>query len=129
MFHIGHLNLLENAKKQCEVLIVGVNSDELVLSYKHKPPVIGEANRKRIIESLKVVDDVVITDTLDKLEMHRLIGFDAIFIGDDWKESERWAHTTADLAKIDVEVVFIPYTKDISSTLLRGHKDERVDDK
>ena len=69
MFHIGHLNLLNHAKDCCERLIVGVNSDELVRSYKHKAPVIPEEERRLIVENIKAVDRAVIADTLDKVEM------------------------------------------------------------
>lgn len=128
MFHVGHLNILEKAKEQCDFLIVGVNSDSLVRSYKQKTPVINETNRQRIVESLKAVDKAVIVETLDKTIMHEEIAFDAVFIGDDWQGTDRWERTKKDLACIGVDVVFLPYTKDVSSTSLRKVKDEQVDD-
>jgi len=79
LFHVGHLNLLNNAKSQCEYLIVGVNSDELVMNYKNKKTNINENDRARIVEAIKGVDKVIITITLDKLKIHELIDFDAIF--------------------------------------------------
>jgi len=126
MFHIGHLNLLNNAKKQCEHLIVGVNSDRLVQEYKHKTPVINEAERSEIVANIKAVDECVIVDTLDKVELMKELGFDAIFIGDDWKGNPRWEQTRKDLAKDGVDVVFLPHTEGISSTVLRPEKDKVV---
>ena len=115
MFHVGHLNLLQNAKKQCDRLIVGVNSDRLVMEYKHKKPVISEENRLRIVENIKAVDEAVIVDTLD-----------AIFIGDDWKGNARWAQTEKDLAPYGAQVVYLPHTPDISSTGLRIIREDSV---
>lgn len=119
MFHIGHLNLLKESKKQCDFLIVGVNSDELVKNYKNKIPVITENCRIEIIGSIKYVDHVILTDTLDKVKIYEKIKFDAIFIGDDWKGTERWNQTENELAKLGVDVVYVPYTKNISSTILK----------
>jgi len=116
LFHVGHLNLLNNAKSQCEYLIVGVNSDELVMNYKNKKTNINENDRARIVEAIKGVDKVIITRTLDKLKIHELIDFDAIFIGDDWKGNDRWENTKKDLAKIGIDVVFLPHTDGISTT-------------
>lgn len=116
LFHIGHLNLLNNAKAQCNHLIVGVNSDELILEYKNKITNVNEQDRSKIVSSIKGVDKVIITKTLDKMEIYNLIKFDAIFIGDDWKDSPRWQKTKVDLAKIGVDVVFLPRTKGISTT-------------
>ena len=128
MFHVGHLNLLVRAKEQCDYLIVGVNSDELMESYKHKAPVICQENRKRIVENIKAVDEAHIVDTLDKLEILKDIPFDAIFIGDDWKGSARWSETCRKLAERGVEVVFLPYTQNVSSTLLRTKQEDKVED-
>lgn len=119
MFHIGHLNLLNHAKEYCNYLIVGVNADALVKSYKHKTPIIGENERRLIVENIKAVDKAVIADTLDKTEMYKRLGFDAVFIGDDWKNNPRWIQTEADLKVFDVDVVFLTHTPDISSTQLR----------
>ena len=85
MFHIGHLNLIKNAKRRCDYLIVGVNTDELVESYKNKRPIVPLEERAEIVRSIKYVDEVIITNTLDKKEIWDKIRFDEIYIGDDWK--------------------------------------------
>lgn len=126
MFHIGHLNLLNNAKKYCDYLIVGVNADELVKEYKQKTPVINENDRRTIVENIKAVDKCVIAHTLDKIESWKELGYDAIFIGDDWKGNPRWEQTKEDLAKYGVDVVFLPHTEGISSTELRPESGKRV---
>ena len=129
MFHIGHLNLLNNAKKQCEYLIVGVNSDQLVQNYKNKIPVISEKNRAEIVRNIKSVDECIVVDTLDKEEILKKIKFNAIFIGDDWKDNKRWNETKENLKKYNVDVVFLPHTEGISSTKLRIVKNDRVEDR
>lgn len=126
MFHIGHLMLLNNAAKQCEKLIVGVNSDLLVQEYKHKTPVVNEYNRAEIIRNIKAVDECVIVKTLDKVEIRKKYEFDAIFIGDDWKGNERWLQTERDLKPFGVDVVYLPHTPDVSSTILREEEPNRV---
>lgn len=128
MFHIGHLNLINHAKEQCDVLVVGVNKDSLVRQYKNKDTVIDELSRKTIIENLKAVDECFLIDTLDKVELYHKIHFDAIFIGSDWQGNSRWRQTEIDLAKYGVEVVYLPYTKNISSTLLKLEKGKEVDE-
>lgn len=119
MFHIGHLNLINRAKEQCDYLIVGVNSDELVREYKHKETVIKESARAEIVRNLKAVDQCVIVETLDKEVMLKKFHFNAIFIGDDWYGNPRWMETKEKLALYGVDVVFLPHTKGVSSTMLR----------
>lgn len=126
MFHIGHLNLLNNAKKYCDRLIVGVNADHLVQEYKNKTPIIDENSRKYIVENIKAVDECIVADTLDKLKMHEKIGFDVIFIGDDWKGNPRWKKTEDELKEIGVDLVYLPHTNGISSTKLRTVMKEKV---
>lgn len=128
MFHVGHLNLLNNAKAQCDYLIVGVNSDDLMESYKQKRPVICQEFRRAIVENIKAVDEAYIVEALDKLQILEQIPFNVIFIGDDWKNSDRWQKTREDLAKYGVDVVFLPYTQNVSSTMLREKKDEKVEE-
>ena len=116
LFHIGHLNLLNNAKKQCDYLIVGINSDRLIADYKNKQTNIKEEDRAKIVNAIKSVDKVYIVNTLDKVEILKQIKFDAIFIGDDWKGNERWTKTEEDLAKYNVDVIYLPHTEGISTT-------------
>lgn len=116
LFHIGHLNMIEAAKEKCEYLIVGVHGDEVVNQYKHHYPIIAQAERARIIGSIKGVDKVVINDTRDKLTLLERYQFDVIFIGDDWKGTERWNNFEKVLAERNVDVIYVPYTKGISTT-------------
>lgn len=125
MFHIGHLNLINRAKQQCDMLIVGVNSDRLVENYKKKTPVINENERAEIVRNLKAVDQCVIVDTLDKVELYKKLHFDAVFIGDDWKGNERWRKTEDALAQLGKTVIYLPYTPQISSTILKSEKENR----
>lgn len=118
LFHIGHLNLLMRAKSQCDYLIVGVTTDELIEKTKNKKAVIPYEERKLIVESMKYVDKVVPQDDLDKVLAWNKYKYDVLFSGDDWKNSSRWKGYVEELKKYDVEVVFFPYTKTISSTLL-----------
>ena len=128
MFHIGHLNLLRNAKARCEKLIVGVNSDALVQQYKSKTPVISEDNRAEIVKALKCVDEVIICDTLKKTVAWDQLHFDAIFIGDDWKGNARWKKTEEDLKPLGAEVVYLEHTDGISSSFLRAKLVNKVQD-
>ncbi len=127
MFHVGHLNLVRNAKAHCDYLIVGVNADDLVRSYKNKTPVISAEDRAEILRSIKEVDECIIVDTLDKVETAKRIPFEAIFIGDDWKGNDRWERTRADLGELGIDVVFLPHTDGVSSTMLRPIASDRVE--
>ena len=128
MFHIGHLRLIKHAAERCEKLIVGVNSDALVEEYKNKKTVICEFDRAEIISSLKMVDRVEIVSTLDKRLLWEQFHFDAVFIGDEWKGNERWRQTEMDLAPLGCDVVYLPHTPSISSTLLRVEVPKRVEE-
>lgn len=128
MFHIGHLNLLKHAKEQCDLLIVGVNSDSLVEEYKHKKPVINENDRADILGAIRYVDNVIIAHTLLKVEMHKIVHFDCIFIGDDWRGNERWLQTERDLKPLNADVVYLSYTQGVSSTMLRTKESKKIQD-
>ena len=119
LFHIGHLNMIEAAKGQCEHLIVGVHGDDVVEGYKHRRPIINEEDRRRIVASIKGVDRAVINRFRDKIKLWELYHFDVVFIGDDWKGTERWNHFEKILNGINVDVVYVPYTKGISTTEIR----------
>ena len=119
LFHVGHLNMIETAKKNCEYLIVGVHSDEVVHQYKHRYPIIPEEERARIVGAVKGVDRVVINEVRDKLTLLERYHFDVVFIGDDWKGTERWNNFEKILGEQNVDVIYVPYTKGISTTDIR----------
>ena len=129
MFHVGHLNMIREAKNLCDYLIVGVHSDEIVEGYKHRKTVINENDRREIVEAIKYVDKAVINTTRDKLELWKLHKFDVVFIGDDWKGTERWNNFEKVLAEISVSVEYVPYTKGISTTQIRKTLGESNDNK
>lgn len=119
LFHVGHLNLLERCKEYCEKLCVGVCDDRYVREIKHKEPVIGEDDRLRIIRALKCVDDAFLTtyeETENKLLVTDRCDFDVLFSGDDWKGSERYLKTEREFAEVGKAIVYLPYTKGISTS-------------
>lgn len=117
LFHIGHLNLLRKAKAQCDYLIVGVSTDDLV-GYKGKHAVIPFEERKEIVGAIKYVDEVVTQENMDKLGAWKKYHFDVMFVGDDWKGTDKWNKIEADLKEVGAKVVYFPYTKGTSSTLI-----------
>lgn len=118
LFHIGHLNIIKKAKEQCDYLIVGVSTDENVLDYKKKKPIIPFEERFEIIKSLKYVDKVVPQINMDKFEAWEELKFDAYFHGNDWKGSNLYKQIENKFNSLGVNVVYFPYTKGTSSTLL-----------
>ena len=121
MFHIGHLNVIKNAKQLCDKLIVAVSTDELVQAYKNKTPVIPFAERRAIVEALRYVDEVVPQTSADvsgKIAAALEHNVDVMFVGDDWKGTDKWNKIEADLNAVGVQVVYFPYTKGTSSTLI-----------
>jgi glycerol-3-phosphate cytidylyltransferase len=117
LFHIGHLNLLRNARALCDKLVVGVTTDELV-SYKHKRSVISFGERFEIVRACRYVDAVVPQETLDKYAAWEKLRFDVMFVGDDWFKNERWQAVEKQFAEVGVKIVYFPFTKGTSSTLI-----------
>lgn len=125
LFHVGHLNILEKAKEQCDFLIVGVSTDEVVEQYKNKTPVIPFEERKRIVEAIQYVDKVVPQTSMDKFEAWENYKFDVIFHGDDWKNSEMYNEMENKLSSVGVDFVYFPYTKTTSSTRIKEKLGEK----
>jgi glycerol-3-phosphate cytidylyltransferase len=117
LFHIGHLNLIRNAKAMCDKLIVGVSTDELV-AYKLKKVVIPFTERMEIIRSIRHVDAVVPQETMDKFESWKRMKFDIMFVGDDWYQTDKWKDLEKQFTEVGVRIVYFPYTKGTSSTVL-----------
>lgn len=117
LFHIGHLNLLKNAKAMCDKLVVGVTTDDLV-SYKGKKAMIPFEDRIEIIRSIKYVDAAVPQSDMDKLTMCKKLGAQILFVGDDWYGTEKWKKYEEEFKQAGIQIVYFPYTKGVSSTLI-----------
>ena len=117
LFHVGHIRLLNKAKSYCDELIVGVTSDELV-SYKNKKAVISLDERLEIVKNIKSVDRVVVQEDMEKFKMWEKLKFDLIFVGDDWKGTEKWNNYEKEFNKVGVKIIYFPYTTGTSSTLI-----------
>ena len=115
LFHIGHLNLLKNAKGMCDKLIVGVTVDELV-AYKGKQAMIPFEDRIEIVRSIKYVDAAVPQYDMDKLTACKKLGAQFLFVGDDWYGTEKWQQYEQEFAEAGIKIVYFPYTKGVSST-------------
>lgn len=117
LFHIGHLNLLKNAKSLCDKLIVGVTVDELV-SYKNKQCVIPYRDRAEIVSAIRYVDCVIPQTCRDKIEAYHKIKYDVLFVGDDWYQTKEWNEWEAQLKAFGVRIIYFPYTTEISTSKL-----------
>ncbi|MFT4229314.1 MAG: adenylyltransferase/cytidyltransferase family protein [Microbacterium sp.] len=135
LFHVGHLNILRHAKENCDLLVAGVVSDEMLREVKGIEPVIPTAERAEIVRHIGYVDRVHIETTPDKLDAWREVGFTHFFKGDDWRGTEKGLKLERELAEVGVEVVYFPYTVHTSSTALRralelisasAHRDDEV---
>lgn len=127
LFHIGHLNILRRAKEQCEYLIVGVSTDELAQTYKYKLPVIPFEERIEIVKAIKYVDEVVPQISMDKMLAWKELHFDAMFHGDDWKNSSMYNTYEKQFAEAGVSLVFLPHTAGTSSTEVARKLQEQTD--
>ena len=119
MFHIGHLNIIQRAKEQCDYLIVGVTTDELCKKRKNKLPVIPEADRIAIVRAIRYVDQVVPQNDMDKLKAVKIYHVNKVFVGSDWKDTPSWNQYEKEFAEVGCKVVYLDHTDGISSTILR----------
>jgi glycerol-3-phosphate cytidylyltransferase len=120
MFHIGHLNVLRAARQMCDRLVVGVTTDDLSEARKGKRPIIPQDERMDIVRSIRYVDEVVPQATMDKMAAWRDVGFNTMFVGDDWKGTVIWNRFEREFALVGVKIAYLPYTGHTSSTALRA---------
>lgn len=125
MFHIGHLNIIKRAKEQCDYLIVGVSTDELVQKDKNKTPIIPFCDRCAIVESIKYVDRVVPQEDKNKFGAWEKYGFNKMFVGSDWQGTPQWKKFEEQFAPVGVEIVYLDHTDGISSTILRDRLNKK----
>ena len=119
LFHIGHLNLLRQAKTQCDFLIAGVASDEVLRQQRGIYPVVPFAERLEIVGSNRFADLAYAAMTIDKVAIWRELQFDVLFKGDDWQGTDMGRRLERDFTPLGVEIVYFPYTRTTSSTALR----------
>lgn len=120
MFHIGHLNILLRAREQCERLIVGVVTDEVLFAAKGKYPVVPLAERMDVLAAVDIVDEVVVDHSSDKLVAWEQQHFDVLFKGDDWRGTPKGDRLEKSMAQVGASVCYFPYTVHTSSTVLRA---------
>ncbi len=119
MFHIGHLNILRRAKEQCDYLIVGVSTDELVEHDKHKTPIIPFEDRCAIVNAIRYVDKVVPQKDKNKFAAWEKYHFNKMFVGSDWQGTPQWDCFEKQFDPVGVEIIYLSHTDGISSSLLR----------
>uniref|UniRef100_A0A6M3K9V0 Putative cytidylyltransferase n=1 Tax=viral metagenome TaxID=1070528 RepID=A0A6M3K9V0_9ZZZZ len=124
LFHIGHLNILRNSKSMCDHLIVGVSTDDLVVKYKKKNPIIPMLERIEILRHIIYVDTVIVQEDMDKMKMWRRLKFNILFVGDDWFDTLKWQEYEKDFNKVGVRVIYFPYYRGTSSTKINQILDE-----
>ena len=117
LFHVGHVNLLKNAKSLCDKLIVGVTVDELVL-YKGKKSVIPFDERLEVVSACKYVDLAIPQKSINKVAAVEKLKANILFVGDDWYKNDKWVAMESELKKINCIVVYFPYFTGTTSTLI-----------
>tara|TARA_Y100000588_G_C14278114_1_gene935478 strand:- start:7025 stop:7444 length:420 start_codon:yes stop_codon:yes gene_type:complete len=117
LFHVGHVNILRNAKAMCDKLVVGVTVDELV-SYKGKQPVIPYHERIEVVRACKYVDVAIPQNNMDKAASAQKNHASYLFVGDDWYDTPKWEQHEKELANVGCKVIYFPYTQGTSSSLI-----------
>lgn len=118
MLHANHIKMIEYARQLGDILIVGVNTDELVMSYKSQP-IIPFEERIALVKALKYPDIVIPQHSLNHADKVEKLNFDVFVVGDDWAGKYDY------LKKQGVSVVYFPYGKGVSSTELKNRIYER----
>lgn len=119
ILHVGHINILRNARSMCDRLVVGVTTDELLRTYKKREAVIPFEERIELVRSVRYVDVAVPQSDMDKLTMCKKVKASVMFVGDDWYKTERWDEYEKTFAAENIKIIYFPYTPNVSSTILR----------
>jgi glycerol-3-phosphate cytidylyltransferase len=129
LFHSGHVNFLKRCQQISGVdgqVVVALNTDEFIYEYKKKKPVLTFDQRKDVLESCRFVNQVVPnvggSDSKKTIEMVELV--DVIAIGSDWARKDYYAQMEFNQDWLDeknISLIYIPYTKGISSTFIKGN--------
>lgn len=119
LFHIGHLNLLKQAKRRCDFLIAGVVADDVLMKQKGVTPVVPLVERLEIVRNVRDVDAAYPAFTQDKVEIWKDLGFHVVFKGSDWQGTVKGLALERAFAGLGVDIVYLPYERGTSSSALR----------
>ena len=118
LFHTGHVELLRRAKELGDKLVVAINSDDIVEQYKRRP-FIDEENRLKVIQACKYVDEAFVIRTFDNKDVVLKYGVSIIVHRNDWVGDsylEQIKLTPQFISKHQIELIYLPYTKGISTS-------------
>jgi len=123
IFHYGHINFLRQCSKLADVVIVSLNTDEFIKSYKNSPPIMTYAEREKSLRSCKYVSDVIPNiGGRDSKPAILSIAPNIIAIGDDWAKRDYYSQmqfTQEWLDKNEILLVYLAYTEGISTTQIK----------
>jgi glycerol-3-phosphate cytidylyltransferase len=119
LFHVGHLNILRNSRQRCDWLVAGVVTDEAVERIKGYRPMVPFEERFEIVASSRYVDEAIADHSSDKRLAWSERHFHVLFKGSDWEGSAKAQELESRLAEVNARVVYLPYTEQTSSTMLR----------
>ena len=120
LLHYGHINLLKRAKSLGDYLIVGLSTDDFNNTEKNKESYFDYENRKSLLDAVKYVDLVIPEKTWEqKVSDIQKYNIDVFVIGDDWKGKFDY------LEDFGIEVVYLPRTKEISTTKIKKDLNRR----
>ena len=121
LFHIGHLNLLRNARAKCDKLIVGIASSDRIFKYKNKRPIFTDDERLDIVRNCRFVDDVFLNDSdpnfaASYTNLAKQYTATRWLVGSDWQGNAKWVEIGIQLGQIGCELVYLPHTSGVSTT-------------
>lgn len=119
LFHIGHLRYLKKAKALCDVLVVSVNTDEMIVTYKGEPPVIPYKQRREIVQSLRCVDIVIPHISLEDTTGFDEYGINTKVIGPEFGQHSGQRRVLSKHRKAGIEIVMVSRTPNISTTIIK----------
>lgn len=120
LLHYGHINLLKRAKSLGDYLIVGLSTDEFNNKDKNKECYFDYDNRKSLLDAVRYVDLVIPEENWEqKISDIQKYNIDVFVIGDDWKGKFDY------LKEFGVEVVYLPRTKEISTSKIKDDLNRR----
>lgn len=127
LFHIGHLNLLRKAKEQCDILLVGVVSDEQASRGKARAPYVCQEERREMVQACQYVDEAFILPiaAAGARDVFKKYHFDVMFSGNDYEHDAYWLGEQNWLREHGSDLIFFPYTESTSSTKLKKAIEER----